>query len=515
MNPFLQYNAIFFACGLLLLIVSIVFHVLEKEKPAFFFLVLSSFFLFLFGAFLFDFLNIWDERFHALVGKNLMYHPLKPTLYDDPVVLMQYTWWDKAHIWLHKQPFSLWQIALSYKILGVNVYALRLPSVILSTLLVCIAYRCGKIVGNKNIGYYTGLLFLSSPYLILLVSGYAQLDHNDVSFLAYISFSIWAWLEYRRSNNKWWLLLIGVFSGFAILTKWLVGLLIYLIWGIESIYKNKFQLKKYGDVLLALIITVVIALPWQLFVLYAYPEDAKAEHQYNFDHLFIPLEGHGGGLDYHFNQIKLLFGRFVPILIIPALVVFYFKIPDKKLYGALLLSSILVFLFFTFTATKMPSFTLVIALPVFISLAFLINYLLGLFNKLGIPRVLKKCLIAVFLLALAIWRIDIPTLQKKHGFFGKQDECSQLLAKNTRIFQKLQLPSNAILFNLKGRHNIEAMFFTGLPAYNFIPTEEQYLDLKNKNRLVAIFKGPNDSIPAFLLKDPQLILIHQEMKGCD
>jgi 4-amino-4-deoxy-L-arabinose transferase len=32
------------------------------------------------------FLHEWDERFHALVAKNLASHPLVPTLYDDPAL---------------------------------------------------------------------------------------------------------------------------------------------------------------------------------------------------------------------------------------------------------------------------------------------------------------------------------------------------------------------------------------------------------------------------------------------
>ena len=34
------------------------------------------------------YLHEWDERYHALVAKNLMPHPLKPTLYDNPVLLI-------------------------------------------------------------------------------------------------------------------------------------------------------------------------------------------------------------------------------------------------------------------------------------------------------------------------------------------------------------------------------------------------------------------------------------------
>jgi len=96
---------------------SLFFQTSKRYKLSFVFLGLTAFSLFSFAALLDPFLNIWDERFHALVAKNLIDHPLMPTLYDDPVVDMLYDRWDRWHIWLHKQPLFLWQIALSFSFL--------------------------------------------------------------------------------------------------------------------------------------------------------------------------------------------------------------------------------------------------------------------------------------------------------------------------------------------------------------------------------------------------------------
>jgi 4-amino-4-deoxy-L-arabinose transferase-like glycosyltransferase len=80
------------------------------------------------------FLHSWDERYHALVAKNLIQHPLTPTLYDNPVLPYDYRNWKANHIWLHKQPLPVWTIAASMRLFGVNEIALRLPSIILSTI---------------------------------------------------------------------------------------------------------------------------------------------------------------------------------------------------------------------------------------------------------------------------------------------------------------------------------------------------------------------------------------------
>ena len=103
--------------------------------------------LFLFAITMLRFRNLghqtikyWDELFHAIVSRNLMKHFLMPTLYDQPFLSYDYTNWTHNYIWLHKPPIPLWQIAISYHLFGVNTFALRLPSAILSILAVFITW---------------------------------------------------------------------------------------------------------------------------------------------------------------------------------------------------------------------------------------------------------------------------------------------------------------------------------------------------------------------------------------
>ena len=79
------------------------------------FLFVSGILVYSYGALLDDFLNVWDERYHALVAKNMIDHPFTPMLYADPVLDQEYSGWFKGHVWLHKQPLFMWQMALSMK----------------------------------------------------------------------------------------------------------------------------------------------------------------------------------------------------------------------------------------------------------------------------------------------------------------------------------------------------------------------------------------------------------------
>ncbi|MEO6902253.1 MAG: glycosyltransferase family 39 protein [Bacteroidia bacterium] len=506
--------------GLLLLFTSVIYHFLNKERYSIFFLVLSSFFLFLSASFFYPFINLWDERFHALVAKNLMNHPLMPTLYDDPVVNMLYSkGWDTYHIWLHKQPLFMWQIALSYKLFGVNEFALRLPSVILSSMLVFAGYRAGKILGNKNVGYYTGFLIATSSYLWQLISGRIEVDQNDVSFIVYISLSFWTWFEYVQTKKLKWLLLIGVFSGFAILCKWLVGLLVYLAWGLYSIIDNKFQFKKYWDILLSFLITVLVFLPWQILTFKWYPVEAKLAFQHNASHFMQVIEGHSGPFFYHFFLMPRLFGSLVPYLIIPALIVFYLRTSHKKISIVLTISILFVYLFFSITATKMPSFTSVIIILLFISLAFLIDFIIDNFQKLRLPPIIQNTILVTAFLLFIYFRIDLVSIIKDKSLvgIGYDEGYKEYLSHNKKVFQNLLLPQNAVIFNVgeRGRHYIEAMYYTGLPAYSFIPSEEQCIDMKNKKRLIAIFKPKDGVLPDYLEKNNDIIVLKDTLDVCE
>jgi 4-amino-4-deoxy-L-arabinose transferase-like glycosyltransferase len=181
---------------------------------------------------------MWDERFHALVAKNMLENPFIPMLYTENPVEIDNSFWSMGHIWLHKQPLFLWQIALSFKIFGINEIALRLPNIIMCSLLIYPLFQLGRILVNERTGFMTSFLFITSFYFGELVAGWQLLDHNDIAFLFYTTLSIWAWVEYTEREKKSWILLAGLFSGLAILNKWLVGLLVFAGW-ITMILTNK------------------------------------------------------------------------------------------------------------------------------------------------------------------------------------------------------------------------------------------------------------------------------------
>lgn len=442
-----------------------------------------------------------------------MNQPFKPTLYSDPVVPMDYFPWDRMHVWIHKPPLFLWQIALSFHLFGVSEFTLRLPSVFLSVVYVLIIFRTGKLLVNRTTGIFSGVLFLSTPYMLELIAGRQELEHNDLAFMVYVSISVWSWIEYYFSGKKYWIVLIGLFSGMAILTKWLPGLLVFLGWFIVKAQNKTFSLKGYKDVLIALAITISISLPWQLYVFIRFPEEAWYALSMNSSHFLTALEGHKGDFWYHLNQFSSIYGVLAPFLVLPSFYLLYRKMQDKKLFFVLLFMVLFVYFFFSLAKTKMPSFPIIVSMILFISFGTLLDSIQKYIEQRHEKRFYLKWITLILIIAFLAIRFDVENFQKKHTTWKNSNVYTKTLSTNKEIFQSLKLPSNSVLTNVKGRHYIEAMFYTGFPAYSFVPDEKQYRSIKEKKRVPVIFVTPGLHLPEYILKDSSVILINRQLQG--
>ena len=259
-----------------------------------------------------SYLNEWDERYHALVAKNMMDEPFKPMMRTDPVLEYDYKSWCCNHIWLHKQPLFLWQMALSLKVLGVNEIALRFPSALMGSIAVLFIFQIALFwTKDKQISFLSAFLAVFAFYQLELTSGRMTCDHNDVAFSFYMTASIWAFIRYLKSNNSWkWAIMIGLFAGAAILNKWLTGLLIFGGWGLYVLldYNTRKDILHYLKILFAFLVCCIVFLPWQIYILNAFPLESAFEFSFNSEHISEAVEGHGGTIFFHLEKLPYLYG---------------------------------------------------------------------------------------------------------------------------------------------------------------------------------------------------------------
>jgi 4-amino-4-deoxy-L-arabinose transferase-like glycosyltransferase len=506
---------LFLIIGYLFLVISLfLFAFNKKQNLQFVLLLIGSFCIFLAYIFLDPFLNVWDERFHALVAKNLMSNPLTPSLYPEICLTsVGHNHWVNDYIWLHKQPLFLWQIALSYKIFGVNEYALRIPSLLMSTALVYIFYATGKLLQSHKLGYFMALLLTSNYCLGSLMSGNTGMEHNDVAFMFYISLSIFLVAKNCLNEERRNAVLIGFVIGLAVLTKWLVGLIGFAIWAMyliqEFVSERKINYFKILNFIIAFIVCLITFLPWQFYIFDKFPTEALREQLFNMKHFTEVIENHGGDSFYYIDGLNVLFGRLNSMLIFMGI---YFLILSKKLLRikiALLLGAVLVFVFFTIAKTKMPmyTFSISISLILFLAFAYIKVYNLARIHLNGI-------IVAILFSLVILFNINPKKLTRTHSEFTNYWKD---MTENTKLYKSIKLDPNekAIVFNCRGFHYVDVMFYNeNTIAYNFIPSKEQIAESNSKNRKIYIFN--KDSLPEYIRVDPNISIIQgQERSTAD
>lgn len=461
----------------------------------------------IFLAVLNPYLSYWDEQYHALVAKNMMDNPFKPMLYINPVVKFDSQLWTANHIWLHKQPLFLWIMSISLKIFGVNAFAVRFPSVIAHALMVFLIYRIGTLVHSKKLGFYAAFLFVFSYYILELMVGYQVCDHNDMIFLFFATASFWAWFEYHHNPNNKWLILIGLFSGCAMLTKWLIGLLVFAGWGLNVLFSknSRFDFKSYLQMFKAFLIAIVVFVPWQIYTFVKFPAETKFEFQYNSRHFTEPIEGHDGDWTFHFKSLNVLYGEgdFVPWMILIGFILLFFLLKNKQHKIFIFGTVILTYLFYTLAKTKMDSFGLVVSGFVFIALAIIILEIEILLVKFTKRKRISTVIVSGILLSASYLSLNLEKIHYNHTLLVPEKNPTRNLKMKEleliKILPSLVPDKSTVLFNMPYCSEIQIMFFTDYrAAYMHIPSQNDVNELLSKNIKFVVFDNGYQEMPAYL-----------------
>src|SRR5713101_6661867 len=148
-------------------------------------------------------LHTWDERYHALVAKHLILHPLTPTLFEDPVLPYDFKNWTANHVWLEKGPVPLWAVSVSIRLFGTDELAVRVPSVLVSLLSVYLTYLIASLLFDRSTGILAAFFHSINGLLVELAAGRVSSDHVDTFFIFFIELGIYLSLVYMIANRRW------------------------------------------------------------------------------------------------------------------------------------------------------------------------------------------------------------------------------------------------------------------------------------------------------------------------
>ncbi len=388
-----------------------------------------------------------DECCHALVAKNLLKHPLTPTLIDTPYLPTFAFDWGANHVWLHKPILGLWQIAGSYWLFGVSTWALRFPSVILSTLAVGLTYLIGKELLSRQAGLIAATIQAFSPFLMRLIHGYQFSDAVDVSLLFWTEFAIYFLVQALRTGKWWDICLAGFGQGCAFLSKSYLGLivtgLVVTAWVAPALgMAKRADTRIRGRHILGLTsVFLLTILPWTLWTATQFPVEFQHEHLYIWFHLTADIENWGAP----WHKVILVYGPvlygifYLPMSI--AVLVLIWKLFSEENIGLTLTYAwgFGVLIPHLLAATKTPSATL-IGMP-----AFLLLFGEGIHRCLSWMQKHKRF---AFRIGIIITIISLIALGV-HIIIGAWQVTSR--NRNTRTlaetasYAETQLPQNAVL----------------------------------------------------------------------
>ncbi len=421
------------------------------------------------------FIHEWDERYHALVAKNLIQHPLKPTLYDNPLLPYDFRSWTANHIWVHKQPVPLWLMSVSLWIFGNNEIALRLPSILFSTMGIWLSFLIGSYFFNRKVGFLTAFFFSINGLIIELTAGRVATDHIDIFFLFFIMLAIVFSIVYVQKGKTIFTILAGLSIGAAILSKWLPALIVVPIWLLLVLDSGKFKPKTiFWQLILMLFICLITFLPWQIYIFNAFPVEAQWEAGFNMKHFTQVLEGRTGPFYYFIDKIRVNYGE----LIYLPLAWFLWKtiqLPRNLKRIAITIWLLVPLVFFSLAKTKMQGYILFASPALFIMASefylFIADYSKNHRLRWGFNILL------LLLIALPL-RYMIERVKPFNTFDRNPKWAIEL--KN---LGKKNIP-NGVLFNYS--RPVEAMFYTDLAVYPDLPDKQVINDLMGRGYTIII-----------------------------
>ncbi len=503
-----------------LLAISTIFFSCRREGVALFTLFLCALALRLFMVYQDAFLHEWDEQFHALVARNMMDNPLKPVLKSIGLTGYDPFCWSNSHVWLHKQPLFLWQMALSMKVFGVSEFAIRYPAALMGALMVVMLFSITKTVTeSRRTAFAAAVIFCFSGFQLELISGQRGMDHNDVAFGFYVLASLWAYVCYCRDKRVLYAMLIGLFAGCAVLNKWLTGLVVFAPWVINMLLAARGGRRKREilHVVLALAICTLVFVPWQVYIFQAFPVEARFEYDYNVKHLSEVVEGHEGSNFYYIDHFAEYFGE-IGWFLLPA--GFVLLLPSVRKRSsvhreagvALVAVFVIIFFFFSYMVRSKLSAYFFVAAPVGVAfIAVAVRELYGQFSRGGYKQS-GAVVLGMLVVVICVSALNPELIIKEHN---PKDKGRVARAAQTRLYKRMRsmLPGGTkVMLNAHNMEDIQVMFYNkGVDAYVGLVANDKIDSLQNAGATIAAFAaGPLPELPVSLMRYRNLCLVARD-----
>ncbi|MEV6737252.1 glycosyltransferase family 39 protein [Streptomyces sp. NPDC051104] len=158
-------------------------------------------------------------------------------------------------ITVDKPPASLWPMALSVRIFGLNSWAILVPEVVMGVLTVAVVYAAVRRRFSPAAGLIAGAVLALTPVAALMF----RFNNPDALLALLMALTVYFVVRGLEDGRTKWLVWAGVAVGFAFLTKTLQAFLILpalaLVYGVCAPVKLRKRLAQLGLATVALVVS--------------------------------------------------------------------------------------------------------------------------------------------------------------------------------------------------------------------------------------------------------------------
>jgi 4-amino-4-deoxy-L-arabinose transferase len=181
--------------------------------------------------------------------------------------------------------------------------------------------------------------------------------------------------QHIKTKKPAFTILIGLFIGLAVLTKWLPALIVIPVWFLLAIESKKFTKREIALNLLVIIsIATSLFLPWQLYIHSHFPAEAGYTMSHNMLHITEVLDNQTGPFWFFISRMGTNFGELIYIPLIFIVIRYIKNRKDYKLLS-LIVWIFIPLIFFSVAKTKMQAYILFTAPALFLITAYFANFL--------------------------------------------------------------------------------------------------------------------------------------------
>lgn len=297
--------------------------------------------------------------------------PDEPVYAETPKEMLQFNDFISPRIygefWYDKPPMYYWLVALAFKVFGINEFAARFPSALLSVICVLAVYQAGCRLFNRRAGMISALVLVTCIEYIYL----SKAAVTDITLTLFLTTALLAFIRRRYY-------LFYICAGLATVTKGPIGLLFPggIIFFYLLLTKN-FSLIKQMKLPAGIVLYAIFALPWYVAMVQL--------HGQAFIDTFLGFHNVTRFTSPEHPQLAVWY-YFIPVLIIgffpwtPLLfqAVWSSLTKSREKYKTLLFLNIwviFIFLFFSISSTKLVSYILPLYPPLALIAGWYIDYL--------------------------------------------------------------------------------------------------------------------------------------------